>query len=154
MAKTERLSDQLVEAVARKVWPQGKAFAAFVPDGHGRVVFGKIHKGLYGEVRVEREGAASPTIGSMRLEDRRDIISKCEKSLNLAAETTSVLAGIVALDGVVRNRSAKRVVAGFVGGVTVWMGARVVGEICDQTTDNINKRIALLDEMANAAAQE
>ena len=148
MPKSERLSNQFIITVASKLWPQGKAFAEFKPNG--RVVFGKKHGGL----DVEREKAKSPTIGSIRLEGRRDIISKCEKSLNLAAEATGALAGIVAFDGVVRNRSARRVFTGFLGGAVVWTGARVIGEICDQTIENINERIVLLDRMATSTPQE
>ncbi|HUD09899.1 MAG TPA: hypothetical protein VMR77_03825 [Patescibacteria group bacterium] len=150
MAKTERLSDQLIEIIASRAHPQGKAFAEFKPGGHGRVIFGKKHGGL----NVEREGAASPTIGSLRLEDRRDIISKCKKPLNVAAEATSVLAGAIVLDGAVRNRSARRVAIGLLSGVAVWMGARVVVEICDQTINSLNERIVLLDKMVRPTPQE
>lgn len=144
----KRLSDQLITVVASTIHPQGRAFAEFKPNGH--VVFGKKHGGL----NVEREKANSPTIGSIRLEGRRDIISKCEKSLNLAAEATGALAGIAAFDGIVRNKSARQVAVGCVGGIAVWMGTRVVGEICDQTRENLNERIVLLDKMVTAIPQE
>ncbi len=148
MARSERLSNQLIEIVARTISPQGRAFAEFNPKGG--VTFGKKHGGL----NIEREGARDPTIGSIRLEDRRDLISDCKKPLNVAAEATSVLAGAVVLDGVVRNRSARRVAIGLLGGVVVWMGARVMVEICAQTIDSLNERIALLDKMASSAPQK
>ena len=73
MAEAARLSNQLIEATARKLWPQGRAFAGSDPRARGHVVFGKIHRGFHVEgeevigPRVERERASSPTIGSIRL---------------------------------------------------------------------------------------
>jgi hypothetical protein len=160
MAETVRLSNKFIEATARKIWPQGKAFAEIESGEYGHVVFGKIHRGFHVEgervvgPRVERERAASPTIGSIRLEDRRAIISKCKAPLNIAAEATGILAGVVAIDGAVRNRSARRVVSSILGGAAVWIGTRVVVEICDQTIENLDKRITLLDKMASATPQE
>jgi hypothetical protein len=160
MAETIRLSNQFIEVAARKIWPQGKAFAEIESGEYGRVVFGKIHRGFHVEgervigPRVERERAASPTIGSIRLEDRKAILSKCKTPLNIAAEATGMLAGVVALDGAVRNRSSRRVVSSILGGVAVWIGTRVVVEICDQTIENLNERIALLDKMATKAPQK
>ena len=160
MAETARLSNQLIEATARKLRPQGRVFAEFDPKTRGHVVFGKIHRGFHVEgekvigPRVERERASSPTIGSIRLEDRRDLIAKCKAPLNIAAEATIVLAGSIALDGFVRNRSSRRVVSSLLGGAVIWVGTRVAVEICDQTIGNLNERITLLDKMAAEAPQK
>jgi len=157
---TERLSNQFIETAARKIRPPGKAFAEFERGNRKRVAFGKIHRGFYVErgrvvgPRVERERASSPTIGILRLEDRRYIISKCKKPLNVVAEATGVLAGAVVLDGTVRNRSARRVAIGLLGGAAVWMGTRVVVEICEQTINSLNDRIALLGQLAKSVPQE
>jgi hypothetical protein len=141
------LSELLMQAVADKVWPQGRPFVE--PNPKGGVTYGK----RFGGGDRDEEYSRSPTIGSIKLEDRREVVSKCETSLHYAVKAAVALTGMGTFRGVV-DRSAREIIASGIGGAAVATGIRVVEEVCSQTVVSLNERIALLDKMASEAPQK
>jgi hypothetical protein len=141
------LSELLMQTVADKIWPQGRPFAE--PNPKGGVTYGKN----FGGGDRDEEHSDSPTLGSIRLGDRRGVIVRCETSLHYAVKAAVVLTGLGTLKGV-GDKSVREVIIGSVGGTVVATGARVVEEVCSKTVENLDGRIALLDKMASEAPQE
>jgi hypothetical protein len=136
MATVEGLNNQLMGAVAKRIFPQGRPHVRH--ELNGDISIGKILPG--GEYKHRRY--FHPDDALYDLKQRRKIIEACGKSLRLAAKTAVALGGVVVLKGI-DDRSVKEVGLGFLTGTAITTGIEVGGVICNQTLESLDGRIAL-----------
>jgi hypothetical protein len=141
-----RSSEIFISELVKKTFPQGRPFVRRAEKGE--LTVGKILG--RGEYRYE---TYPPEVQLLRLSDRREVVDNCQLSLHFAVKAAVVFTGLGLAKGI-KDKSVRKLVFSVGAGSAVAMGARIIEEICDQTSESLSSRLGLVQEEISAIRQE
>jgi hypothetical protein len=140
-------SEQLIEDVIKKIWPQGRPYARY--DTSGEFIVGNKFRGL----NYDGEAFDDPEEARMVLLENRKRQESYRKPLNRAQKTAVIIAGIGTAKGL-WDRSLPEITTSVLGGMASWTSIRLIREICDKTIENLDERIKLTNEQSTLPREE